>query len=126
VFCSKNQNLTKIMKLNLEIRGKPETRVFEAKIDASGRSRPSSSMTSVACELEWGDGDVLPVEMVVYHENGEPPQGLEKGRIVTVIASGIEASKRQGAKNRVTVKNFVVDLSAGVVPSTKAGNARSA
>lgn len=114
------------MKLNLEIRGKPETRLFEAKIDASGRSRPASSLTSVACELEWGDGDVLPVEMVVYHEPLEPPQGLEKGRIVTVIASAIEASKRAGAKNRVVVKHFVVDPSAGVLPTTKAGNARSA
>ncbi len=114
------------MKLNLEIRGKPETRTFEAKIDASGRSRPSSSMTSVACELEWGDGDVLPVEMVVYHENGLPPQGLEKGRIVSVIASAIEASKRQGAKNRVVVKEFYSDPSIGVNATPTAGKARSA
>lgn len=114
------------MKLNLEIRGKPETRIFAAKIDASGRSRPAQAMTSFACELEWGDGDILPVETVVYHEPLEPPQGIEKGRIVTVIASAIEASKRQGAKNRVVVKNFIHDPSAGVLPTTKAGNARSA
>lgn len=114
------------MKLNLEIRGKPETRLFEAKIDAAGRSRPASSLTAVACELEWGDGDVLPVEMVVYHEPGLPPQGLEKGRIVSVIASSIEASKRQGAKNRITVKEFIFDPSAGVLPTSTAGKARSA
>lgn len=115
------------MKVEIEVRGKPETREFAASIDASGRSRPANAVTSVSGEIEWGDGDILPIEVAVYHPIGQAPQGLVRGAKVTVIASSIEASKRAGAKNRLTVKEFVeFDPSRGVVPSSTAGKARSA
>ena len=95
------------MKLIVDVRSKPETRVFDASKDDKGNLRPAQGLLTVQAEAPWGDDDFIPCEIAMYYDPGQPvPIVPARGQKATVECISVMLSKKRGFASKLQVASI--------------------
>lgn len=106
------------MKITVDIRGKSETRVFEASKDDKGNMRPAQGLLTVQVEAPWGEDDFIPCELSMYYDPAQPmPIVPVRGQKAIAECISVMLSKKRG---------FVSKLQVSSISAVGDRNARSA
>lgn len=95
------------MKITVDIRGKAETRVFDASKDDKGNLRPAQGLLTVQAEAPWGDDDFIPCEVSMYYDPAEPiPLVPTRGQKAVVECISVMLSKKRGFASKLQVASI--------------------
>lgn len=95
------------MKLTVDIRSRPETRVFDASTDDKGHLRPAQGLMTVQGEAPWGDDDFIPCEVALYYDPSQPlPVVPARGQKAVVECISVMLSKKRGFASKLQVSSI--------------------
>ncbi len=95
------------MKLIVDIRGRPETRVFDASSDDKGKLRPAQGLLTVQAESPFGDDDFVPCEVSMYYDPAQPiPVVPARGQKAVVECISVMLSKKRGFASKLQVASI--------------------